>query len=1069
MSKNLFQIITLIVCGCLSAPSQSKADTTDAGNNFYGLVHWDGKQTTKKGVAILPTNASEWKGQMEYLWTVPSYPYNYGGCHFEDRYFCTFLRIMDGYMLEQKGYIYDDKTGELLDEIHLPQPFDLFDGAYFEPEQMIYAFVRNFTTETYGWAKLNPRTAALEMIQPYTSIMLYGVAVSEDGQAYGISGNGEVYSIDRTTGNTTLLFKHEDLETKTEPKAHTGAAWDEENQRIVFAVCNLEKDGGSRLFSVDPTKKTVELMYKLDGLGTQLAGLYFEQNVQPDAPSVATGLTIDFEPGSLGGDLCFTLPSSSYSGNTLAGDVKYTVKVDGEKVSESQGKAGAQIRVPVTVKDAGWHTFHVQCSNDAGKGRSAKLESFAGFETPLSPSDVSARFYGGKMHISWTPSPETGVKGGPVNTQSITYVIQSNHNEEFITEPGATSYEYALTAPEKFTPWHFTIFARNADGESRTASSNNVPVGALAGDYFQDFSDSASQYEFTTLNANNDNNKWEWTNDGFMTIYYNTDIPMDDYLTLPPVDMTYGDYYVLGFDAGVFNYEEVFEVKLAEDYNMQGMERAETIYGPITLPTKQTRQIEWAHHDVVMSAPDDSRYFLSIHGVSPADRNVFFIDNVSLRHLAGATVPAAATELKATPDNKGKLKITLTGTLPTKDVAGNQITSVDYVKIMRDRKLLATIELNGADTFEYTDENADKGDNTYIVIAGNATGDGLEARCSAFAGFVTPMSPESCELSYTGSNYDEVEFSWSPVTQDLNGTDVTEAVVYDVIRSLDGNIGYSSIAQKATKLSDNFSYLSIPQFVQYGVYAVVDNQESSMIVSPQIPIGPACTLPLSEGFFGEIKIPYGIETDLTDEDSGLYTTYDTDKYQCADEDGGYGVFIGNNSGESTTLSTAWLSIPQDAVEPVASLQFFGEGDAIANLIHLGVSTDLSEGFKLEKTIETGGMGWQKAEISLDQYRGKDIRVAIKFETVGNTYLRFDDFKVYDRMAAGGVDTVPADKFTVLSGKGILCVKGTNGAEVNIHRIDGMKIYHGADDVTLNLKSGIYIVSVGRETVKVSVK
>ena len=1070
MNKNLCYIITLIVCWCLSCPFLSAAAGTDRGDNFYALVHWDGMQTTNKGVAILPTDAADWTGRMSYAWTIPSYPYNYGGCHFEDKYFCTFLRIMDGYLLEQKAYIYDDKTGEELDVIQLPEPFDLFDGCYFESEQMIYAFARMFSTGTYGWVRLNPRTAAVEMINPYPSIRLYGVTVTEEGQAYGIGGNGEVYSIDRTTGNATLIFEHDDLATKTEPKAHTGAAWDEENQRIVYAVCNLEKDGGSRLFSIDPLKKSVELMYKLDGMGTQLAGLYFEQKVHPDAPANVTDLTVDFEPGSLDGELHFTLPLITNAGNALNGEIKYIVKVDGENVCEGSGKAGEAVSVSISVKSAGWHTFYVQCSNENGKGRFGKLESFAGFESPLPPSDVSARYYGGKMHLSWTPSPETGVKGGPVNTESITYVIRSNHDEEFITEAGATSYEYAVPLPEKFTPWYYMVTARNADGESLSVASNNVPVGALDGDYSQDFSMSSSQYEFTTLDSNNDANKWEWTSDGFMRIFYNTEIQMDDYLTLPPVDMVYGDYYVLGFDAGNFMYEEVFEVKLAEDYNQAGMDRAATIYGPVAIPEQQElRQIKWEHHDVVMTAPDDSRYFLSIHGISPADRNVLFIDNVSVRHLAGSTVPAAVTDLKAIPDNKGKFRITLSGMLPEKDVADNILDGVDYIKVIRDNREIAKIEVDGSGTFEYTDENALQGENDYVVIAGNATGDGLEARCSAFAGFVTPLMPEDCELGYMGSGYGEVELSWSPVTKDVNGKDITDAVVYDVIRSLDGEMSFRSVAQKPNRLNDDFSNLDVPQFVQYGIYSVVDDLESDMIVSAQIPVGPVCALPLTEGFVDGIKMPYGLETDVKDEDSGLYTTNDTEKYQSADQDGGYGVFIGYNAGESTTLSTAWITIPEDAVEPVSSIQFFGEGDAVANSIYFGVSTDILEGFKLEKTILTGGMGWQTAEIDLGPYRGKDIRIALKFETMGNTYLRFDDFKVYDRGASGIMDKVYDVDCTILAGYGILSIKGTDGAEVNINRIDGMKIHHGQGDTTLNLEAGVYVVSVGPKTLKVVVK
>lgn len=895
------------------------------------------------------------------------------------------------------------------------------------------------------------------------------MAVTEDGQAFGISGDGEVYSIDRTTGAPTLLFRHDDLETKTEPKAHTGATWDEENQRMIFAVCNLEKDGGSRLFSIDPINKSVSLMYKLDGMGTQLAGFYFEQKVLPDAPGTASGLETDFQPGNLTGTFRFTLPALTYGGEPLEGNIDYIVKIDGEKAGEGTGHSGQTINMETAIKTAGWHTFHVQCRNEHGKGRSAKLETFVGFEAPLAASQVSARHYGGKIHLSWTASPSTGAKGGPVNVDEIRYLIRSNHGDEFTTGPGETSYEYALEVPDQFTPWYYTVTARNDDGESLPVPSNNVPLGVVLGDYSQDFTDESSQHEFTTLDSNADNKTWRWSDEGFMVIQYNENMAMDDYLTLPPFDMKYGEYYVLGFDAGVFNFEEKLEVKLAEDYNQQGMDNAETIYGPVTIPVKELRQESWQHHDVVVSAPDDSKYFMSIHGISPADMNVLFIDNVSVRRLAGGSVPAAVTELKAIPDSKGKLRVTISGKLPATDVAGNPLENVEYLKIMRGTELIHTLTTFDGGSFEWTDKHALRGENNYTIVGGNATGDGLSGYCSAYAGFVTPETPEDCEISYTGTGYNDVLFTWSPVTEDTNGLDISDAVAYNVIRSLDGDMSQPGNGLAETEFTDSFKRLDKAKYVQYAAYAVVDELQGGMIISPQIPVGPACTLPLSEGFHPSIDMAYGLSTDLTSDDSGLFTTNDTEQYQSADNDGGYGIFIGNYKGESATIYTAWLHIPQEAMEPMATIQYFGEGDALSNLIHFGINTDISEGFELADTFETGGTGWQTAIVGLDRYRGQDIRIALKFETSGSQYLRFDDFRVYDAKAPGSTPELITGEIRITGEDGILRVSGTSGDNVNIHSIDGIKIFCGKGDVSLNVNPGIYVVNTGDRTVKVTVK
>lgn len=1054
------------LCACILCGVQTL--WADEGN-LYGLVHWDGQQTTNKGLAILPTDAGKWTGAMAYEWKIANYPYNYGGCHFEDKIYCNYLRVMGGYILEQKAYILDEKTGEELEVIQMPSAFDLYDGAYYDPEGVIYAFVNDMTTGTYGWAKVNPSTAQMEMVKEYPQIRLYGVAMTDDGLAYGISGEGEVYSIDRSTGDLTSLMSHDDLKTKTEPKAHTSATWDVDNQRIVFAVCNLEKDGGSRLFSIDPLKKSVNLMYKLDGMGTQLASLYFDRVIKPGAPGSATGLIADFPSGSLQGMLSFTMPTTNSDGTSAQGTIKYAVKVDGEYKSEGTANYGDKVELNVTVNGPGWHTFYVQCSNSEGAGHPAKLESFAGYEAPLAASEVTARHYAGKMHISWKPSPETGVKGGPVNVESIRYTIISNHGEEFVTEPGATTYEYAVSVPEGFTPYYFTITAANDDGVSAPAKSNNVPLGMFRDNYTQDFTEKESQYEFTTLNSNNDSKEWEWAEEGCMAIRYNELLAMDDYLTLPPMYMDYGDYYLFGFDAGTFNYDEQLEVKLADDYNQKGMDAAQTVYGPVTLAAEEVRKISWSHHDIVVQAPDDNKFFLSIHGISPADRNVLFVDNVSLRKLAGGKVPSAVEDLKATPDSKGALQVTLTGKLPAKDVAGNALESIDYLKIKRNGEEIATVQLTGSDLFSWIDTNAGQGENNYTVIPGNSTGEGIEKSCTAYAGFVNPRAPENCYVDYTNDTHDAVVFAWEPVTEDLNGLDVSDAVSYSVIRALDADQRLMANSLRETRFNDDFKSLKTPQFVQYAAYASVDGLHGDMLVSPQLPVGPAYALPLTEGFHPEIKMAYGLETNLTSEDSGLFTTNDTEKYQSADGDGGYGVFIGNRIGESATLYTAWIHIPQDAVEPIASIQYFGEGDAISNMIYIGACPDTDDNFSMLRDIETGGTGWQTATAGLEDYRGKDVRLALKLETVGNTYLRFDDFRVYDPKAPGSTELIGDDSFKVFTNDGLLFVRGASGKQVMITRMDGMKIHHAQGDITINLATGVYLVTVGSETVKIAVQ
>ena len=160
---------------------------------------------------------------------------------------------------------------------------------------------------------------------------MYTVAADATGQLWSIGADGALYRLDRVTGVASKVGK-----TGFIPKeCQQSATFDLRTGKLYWAINGFAESDNTHLnivcgiVSVDTAtgKATVVRNFPRYERFSSL----FVRDAHPSAPDRLTSLNVDAEDGEgTTGSASFTLPSLTYSQQTLTGNVSYVVTLDGE-------------------------------------------------------------------------------------------------------------------------------------------------------------------------------------------------------------------------------------------------------------------------------------------------------------------------------------------------------------------------------------------------------------------------------------------------------------------------------------------------------------------------------------------------------------------------------------------------------------------------------------------------------------------------------------------------------------------------------------------------------------------
>ena len=864
------------------------------------------------------------------------------------------------------------------------------------------------------------------------------IGVTSKNQLYGIASDGNLYKISTSDGSETLvgptglkLTVTDDYGTSN--YAQTGEI-DQRNDVFYWAAIDANQNTG--LYTVDLTTGAATKIGDFDSM-TGMVGMVIPQDIAEEgAPATATALSADFSGEQLSGTLSFTAPTKTYGGANLSGDLAYSVSINGVEAANGTTTAGANVQVPVTVERSASYKFSVVTRNSVGSSPRATITKWVGREAPKPATGVTMMVDNAyNVTVFWT-APTTTVSGAALSgvtydvyrcTKNAKTLVAESYSENTFTEK--------LTDPE-LTEYHYEVYAKNGDALSEAASSEAKIFGsAIKPDYFEDFRSADAEKLYTKVDGNADDKTWSYlASDHCMRTNYSSGQAAtadDDWFITPRIHLTPDRTYTVSFSAKnrYPKYPNNLEVKWGTGNTPSALNS--------TLMPSTAIGGTYATYSYVITPAQEGDYYVGFHDIAPeADWGVIYLDSVAVTANALLTSPKAPSAFTAVADANGEQKVTLSFTVPSTDVKGNALKSVDKVEIRRNNETIKEYgKTDGGKTLTFVDENVPTpGFNAYEVAAYSGENCGDWALATVWVGADTPLNPTNVQLH--DSNAD-VTASWDKFsTKGENGgyvnPDAVQVSVYDLYN--DGAQQYlgSLLATSkpgATSVSLNMDpETAITTDGTQTLYSVAARTEprnaydaSNYVFSSDLVVGPSIKLPFQESF----KNGY-VDNSLcwTDNNDAVLnrdnsSVWSTSTWDSSDNDGGCVMWTAYATadqtytiapGDESAFSVAKVTLA-GSTKPTLSFDAYGTASMKAKLT---VSVSLPDGTVDElKTIDFSTIsksGWNKYAIDLSAYKNERY-VICKFNGISlgaGITMGVDNINIIDDVA----DNLAATSLTV---------------------------------------------------------
>lgn len=864
------------------------------------------------------------------------------------------------------------------------------------------------------------------------------IGVTSKNELYGIAADGNLYNISTADGSETLVGPTGLTLTVTDEYgsanyAQTGEI-DQRNDVFYWAAIDASQNTG--LYTVNLNTGAATKIGDFDGM-TGMVGMVIPQDIAEEgAPAMATNLAASFSGEQLSGTLSFTAPSKTYGGAALAGDLEYSVSVNGVETANGMAAAGAHVSVPVTVGRSGSYKFSVVTKNSVGTSPRATLTKWIGREAPNPATGVTMMVDNAyNVTVFWT-APTTTVSGAPLSGVKYDVYRCTKNSKALVAEnyPDNT-YTEKLTDPE-LTEYHYEVYAKNGDALSEAAASEGKIFGmAIKPDYFEDFRSADAEKLYTKVDANGDDKTWSYlASDHCMRTNYSsgqTATPDDDWFVTPRIHLTPDRTYTVSFSAKnrYPKYPNNLEVKW-------GAGNTPSALTSTLMPSTSIDGV-YTKYSYVITPEAEGDYYVGFHDIAPqADWGVLYLDSVAVTANALLTSPKAPSAFTAVADPNGEQKVTLSFTVPSTDVKGNALRSVDKVEIRRNNETIKEYgKTDGGKTLTFVDENVPTpGFNAYEVAAYSGSNCGDWALATTWVGADTPVNPSNVRLH--DSNAD-ITASWDRFsTKGENGgyvnPDEVQVSVYDLYD--DGTQLYlgSMLATSqpgATSVSLGMDpEKAITDDGTQSLFSVAARTEprnaydaTNYVFSSDLVVGPSIKLPFQESFkngYVDNSLCWVESNDAVVNRSNS-SVWSTSTWDSSDNDGGCVMWTAYATadqtftiapGDESAFSIAKVTLA-GSTKPQLSFDAYGTASMKAKLT---VSVCLPDGTTDElKTVDFSAVaksGWAKYAVDLTPYKNERY-VICKFNGVSlgsGITMGVDNINIIDDVA----DNLAATSLTV---------------------------------------------------------
>lgn len=604
--------------------------------------------------------------------------------------------------------------------------------AYNNIDNTIYSLQYNDALSALNWCRYNMDYDWMDKIAAFRG--KYNVLTlgnTPDGEMYFINSYGDLYHINRKTSRPALIAW-----TGITPMGYSQSMmYDNRTGLFLWAAISSE---GCCLYSVNPKTAETELVAKFQKQ-EQFTSIYsLEESAKDDAPAKAKDLQVAFaKNGGLDATISFNVPTTTYAGAAL-GTTTLNVWLDGSNLKSVDAKAGEKVSIPVKLSE-GNHYVAVNMKNDEGWSPLASVKQYAGYDTPVAPTDVTFSNADGKSNVAWT-APTEGVNKGYIDQANLKYtVVRMPDSVTVASDISSTSFSEAT--PAAMHSYSYRVYAKNNGKRSAYGESAKLTCGdAFTTPYKQGF---GSQQDFddyfSVVDNNGDGTKWTYQEYGNIVRFdlpWDATTPCDDWLITPAISLKAGKTYRATVNLKTFSkgYPEYFELLVGTDpKDVSTFSKFNTADGVEIYET-------YTDYSATFNTQKEGKYYIALRYLGDKSKNssMLLVKSFGVDEVANSASPAASTDLKVVAGTDDKMEATVSFTTPTADLNGSAINTLSKVNVYRNKETepVHVFEAPAVGSqLSWTDTKVKQiGMNSYSIKAVNANGEGAAAIDSVFVG-----------------------------------------------------------------------------------------------------------------------------------------------------------------------------------------------------------------------------------------------------------------------------------------------------------------------------------------------
>jgi len=514
----------------------------------------------------------------------------------------------------------------------------------------------------------------------------FTLACTYNGQLYGISFEGELCKIDKSTGVVTLVG-----ETGMNPNYFQSMEFDHDTETLYWAY--VDQLRGSGVASVDTVTGKATILGAL-GNAAEIAGLYIPFSASASGTPAAVSdfaVTPDAE-GKCCATLSWTNPTLTYGGETLNDITEVKVYRDKQLIKTfaaaeaKPGQAMTYTDVMEETKLGAWHTYMVVASNDTGDGAESKIKAFVGKDVLSAVQNLKLDITDYSTAVLTWDACESGVNGGYVDKSTLAYKVMRTPDGVILAE-NIKENTFTDNTIEKAGKYAYTVQVVNADGQSEVAATDAKVIGPVyTMPYSFDFTDPTAPDTWTVVDGNNDGYTWIWTKtasgEQIMGHQSSNTQMSDDYLLSHYLAFEAGKKYRLDYTLHCYTEDKLY-LQLVSDCNKN--KSAQYLAYKSIEGTK-----DFVRHSMVFTAQKTGNFNLAFGALSPINASWMELQSISIKEADKVEIAASTIDGEKTP-SVGKEGVY---TVDVQNLGSDDITK--YTVTLKDTEgnALATEEVN---------------------------------------------------------------------------------------------------------------------------------------------------------------------------------------------------------------------------------------------------------------------------------------------------------------------------------------------------------------------------------------